>query len=438
MGKPLEPYITTPVGLLTGFFEPALGAPFIGNLGPSYCENVADPLRNRSRGRRRWWLLGAFAIAVGLARLFLFDIRRIPTPSMAPTLLGELRAGDRVLVDRVTPWLRAPRRFELVAFRHPEDAGHDLVKRVVGLPGERIRIFEGDVFVNGERLRKDRDTILRMRVPLYRSSVRPIAAVFDLDTSTALQEGNVLVAACQGATLPDRAAALRMRGPALDGFELDGGGFHHGDAAVFDLLWEAAVVFPEERGSLVLEIGDGGALWLADLQRAGTGVVTPRILEGGPLVYEGRDQLHVLSTGKDLPWPSGQVHQVSFWSVDCRLLLLIDGVEACPPVEFEGHRPWNVNPNAPGVPPCPRLVLSVYGGGVRVTDLAVYRDLHYVSRGLHGVRDAYPLGPTQTFVLGDHSTSSQDSRDFGGVEARSLLGLVRGVVYPWSRIRSLP
>jgi signal peptidase I len=83
----------------------------------------------------------------------------IPTGSME----GTLRVGDHVLVDRVTfaqpgslgrhilPY-REPQRGDIVTFLYPEDIRQTYVKRVIGLPGDRIHIEKGQVIRNGKRL----------------------------------------------------------------------------------------------------------------------------------------------------------------------------------------------------------------------------------------------------------------------------------------------
>jgi signal peptidase I len=62
--------------------------------------------------------------------------------------------GDRLIIDRATFALRAPRRWEIALFRCPDCASDYCVKRIVGLPGETIDIRAGDVYVNGQIARK--------------------------------------------------------------------------------------------------------------------------------------------------------------------------------------------------------------------------------------------------------------------------------------------
>jgi signal peptidase I len=82
---------------------------------------------------------------------------RIPSESMEPTLL----VGDFLLVDKqigveAAPQVFAPgsaiRRGDLVVFRYPVDPARHLVKRVIGLPGERIHLHGGRAYINGQAL----------------------------------------------------------------------------------------------------------------------------------------------------------------------------------------------------------------------------------------------------------------------------------------------
>lgn len=123
---------------------------------------------------RRRELAGTFAVALAIAfgsRAFLIEPFRIPSGSMLPTLW----IGDHLLVNKFVygaripftnlhlPALRAPERGEVVVFSvavdgdrtYPVDRRTDLphedfVKRIIGLPGDRIDIVDGVVFVNGD------------------------------------------------------------------------------------------------------------------------------------------------------------------------------------------------------------------------------------------------------------------------------------------------
>jgi signal peptidase I len=96
-------------------------------------------------------------LIVLLIRSFLFEPFRIPSASMMPGLVD----GDFILVNKFTYGLRLPvintkvlpvgepRRGDVVVFRSPADPGVNLIKRLVGLPGDRIRVSDNRLFING-------------------------------------------------------------------------------------------------------------------------------------------------------------------------------------------------------------------------------------------------------------------------------------------------
>ena len=146
---------------------------------------------------REWAESIAFAlILVFIIRTFIVQPYKIPTGSMTPTLLGVIKecpichqiyryddtvcrrdgsklevtqTGDKILVnkfiygakttDRIPftdillpflqlPAIRKPRRGDIVVFHFPEELETDYVKRLVGLPGEKIEIKNGDIYIN--------------------------------------------------------------------------------------------------------------------------------------------------------------------------------------------------------------------------------------------------------------------------------------------------
>lgn len=65
--------------------------------------------------------------------------------SMQPTL----QDGQYLVVSKVAYWLRPPSRGDVIVFQPPNGLLDDYIKRIVGLPGEQIRIQEGEVLVDG-------------------------------------------------------------------------------------------------------------------------------------------------------------------------------------------------------------------------------------------------------------------------------------------------
>ncbi len=83
------------------------------------------------------------------------------------------QSGDTVLVDRGALRRSLPRRWELMAFRAPDAASQVLVKRIVGLPGESIELRDGDVYVDGQIVRKSLAQQRAVTVPVHDNRFRP-------------------------------------------------------------------------------------------------------------------------------------------------------------------------------------------------------------------------------------------------------------------------
>ncbi len=93
-------------------------------------------------------------IAVILAliiRTFIVQAFKIPTGSMRPTLIE----GDRILVSKFIYKFKEPKRGEMIVFLSPEDKKKDFIKRLIGLPGEKLEIANGTILVDDKAVPKD-------------------------------------------------------------------------------------------------------------------------------------------------------------------------------------------------------------------------------------------------------------------------------------------
>lgn len=102
-----------------------------------------------------------------MVHLFVVQISIVKGHSMEPSL----QDGDRLVVDRVTCNLGEVHRGDVVVLRYPRNPTVDFVKRVVGLPGDRIALRRGQLWVNGSMAPddwtciSDRDTTGDVEVP---------------------------------------------------------------------------------------------------------------------------------------------------------------------------------------------------------------------------------------------------------------------------------
>lgn len=114
-----------------------------------------------------WWRDAAKTVGLTLLlafgiRTFVAEARWIPTGSMEPTL----QVNDRLIIDKVTYQIRDPQRGDIIVFDPPQilrqqrnDKGESiykqtLIKRVIGVSGDRLELQEGDIYRNGVRLQE--------------------------------------------------------------------------------------------------------------------------------------------------------------------------------------------------------------------------------------------------------------------------------------------
>jgi signal peptidase I len=142
-----EPLAGIPAETNSAFLESSVGS-----------SSVAGARRQQRIGRvrtmREWVvvIIGALAIAL-IARAFLVASFFIPSESMVPTL----KVGERVLVNKAAYRAHDVRLGDVVVFSRPpglaaDENIKDLVKRVIGLPGDTVELRDDHVVVNGRLL----------------------------------------------------------------------------------------------------------------------------------------------------------------------------------------------------------------------------------------------------------------------------------------------
>lgn len=121
----------------------------------------------------------AAAIAIVLAlfiRTFVIQAFKIPSGSMIPTLV----VGDHILVNKFIYGIKipfvnktlipvsTPKRNDVIVFIYPVDKSKDFIKRVIGLPGETLKMVDRKIYINGKLYddKYGRYTDLKEPVPL--------------------------------------------------------------------------------------------------------------------------------------------------------------------------------------------------------------------------------------------------------------------------------
>ncbi|HUR52705.1 MAG TPA: S26 family signal peptidase, partial [Gemmataceae bacterium] len=345
--------------------------------------------------------------------------------------------GDRLLVDKNIFTLRSPRRWEVAVFRCAADLSKPYVKRVVGLPGERITLVDGDVYNHGELLRKALPEVRETRLLIFDMAFVPNPGGWG-DRWLVAPPGNDprLPASTHRPPAPADASVVYKNTITLDAAESSqktvGLTYHHRDLddsrngvpklnstveyrkdiitswnsydgarpdiatyPVHDFMVECEieVVSVAGEGTFACRLFDGTDSVNADLsvgQRS----------KGAHLIHEGGKGL--ASVG-GVALERGRIYKFEFAFVDRRASLALDGKLLAsgdlPKVRTRGdvRKP---------------LQLGARGCKLLVRDLKIFRDIHYTPSGRNGVRSPADLGPDEYFMLGDNSGNSQDSREW--------------------------
>ncbi|MBN1796481.1 MAG: signal peptidase I [Sedimentisphaerales bacterium] len=82
--------------------------------------------------------------------------------------------GDRILVLKCLYQFLEPNRWDVIVFRDPSEPRDNIIKRLVGLPGEKIQIVNGDIYINGKIARKDENLQEKLWIAVYNNDYQPV------------------------------------------------------------------------------------------------------------------------------------------------------------------------------------------------------------------------------------------------------------------------
>jgi signal peptidase I len=382
--------------------------------------------------------------------------------------------GQRVLIDRLGYRFHLPRRWDLIAFRSDGDPNYLEVKRVVGLPGERIAIRRGDVYVDGRIASKTLPQFRDTAVLVYDSGFEP-------RRTSGLPARWRATADSSWTRIP---GGFYRRSASQRGTEADWLTYHHWRcfASPLPRTDEYAVLdnygYNQDESRQLHRVGDlmlVAHLRLADEDATGGGSVTLRGYDGRtwsvavlefPVRRASLYRGSACVTSAPLP-PAAYARDVllEFALFDRQVILSVDGrvviawqddgdadagsanrtAERTARLPRPSQSVMNLGLGTetpqPGTSAAPRLDdttempassqpfgIAADGLCLVIRRLQVFRDVHYLDpRGLG--RDwcvTTPLGSDEVLVLGDNVPVSRDSRhrEQPGVPTERILGPV--------------
>lgn len=381
------------------------------------------------------WTLAVLLLALLLVRTFAFDVYRVASSSMEPTLLE----GERVLVlyDR-----SPPRRYELVVLSRPGET-EPLVKRVVGLPEESVKIVGGDCLIDGRRLPVEAGRTGPFVV--LDEAVHDLGQVLNLGYGLWTRKDGVWEVDARALERADPAGLVFAVPDVTDDY-LKNGASVRGTQEVNDLELAGEVWIEGPTGRVRFGVNEMGDDFWVELELSHSGDLSG----GGPDADKGpratllRSQMttkpdaerafdELLAT--DVALEPGRWHRVRIANVDNVLRAWLDD-ELVLRASYDANRFAETDEFFEGRSPGARLWLGADGTRARFRNLVVSRDVYYTGLGRFAQDEPEQLGPDEIFVLGDNSGRSQDSREWGPVSLSEVLGRPVWVVWPPSSWRS--
>ncbi|MEZ6017707.1 MAG: signal peptidase I [Planctomycetota bacterium] len=359
-------------------------------------------------------------ITIVLFKYFVLEAYKIPTGSMQPTLMGNTETGifDRVLVDKFSPHYRELERFEVVVFKYPLNQAQNFIKRIVGMPGEELKIVDGDVWVRpNDAPRTEYDDgwrALQRPRPIQNTQLRRLntAEEWRFEGQGWSADDGTLVAPGPGRAEYPR-TMTSIRDGYTDGYpkglvsKIDTRMKRSASNDVSDLRTTATVRADAETTEVRIVLREGKRRFRFILPGPAAKADARPTLEA----FDPSGEMVLLTSVAPEPWRlrSGKGIDVLAQNLDDLLTL-----------ELEGGPTLTLPVPPSGSERTSSVAFELDGAGARIEDVEVFRDIFYTTIGQRVTHWTIPEG--SYVMLGDNSQDSSDGRDWHLAGIRVLDG----------------
>jgi len=349
--------------------------------------------------------------------------------------------GDRILVLKCVYQFIEPKRWDVIVFKNPTEPTVNYIKRLIGLPGEKVQIIDGDIYINDKIVRKPPKVQDELWMPVYNNDYQPVRPEEGYFNGHPWEQPFRNVDGSEwNITNSDR--------PAIFSLESSPDQIH---SMFYDTLtgndFKATYAYDDIDTYNIVPIcsdlmvrfdckaaGSQGCIGIA-LSKYETTYRATVLFSTGTLLIEkqekGDDPVKLTETSIER-FRMNEQAQVKFANVDHQLIFEYGGTKLTYDL---GRNMDDAGPIKEDVEPR----VEIFGSGsLTLFHIAVFRDIHYTeakfsSRGDGGRatrNNPFVLNKDEFFVLGDNSPNSEDGRwwDRLGVSNKGLPPYREGTV----------
>ena len=328
--------------------------------------------------------------------------------------------GDRILVLKYLYQFRDPQRWDVVVFKNPVDPQENYIKRLVGRPGEKLQIIDGDIYIDDMIQHKPDHVQDDLWIEVFNNDYQPAASTYRASNYPELwQQPFVLKSGPEQWVTDQPGGSFEFTGsaePSMLQFNSNRMRYLLGGLCAYngprsdpiqfasDLKFGFVLTPNAEAGSVAITLGKYRRTYRAQITFDGTCTIT-----------DEQEDL-VLAEEQFAPLQAGVPIEISFASIDHRLRITL-GDSRLDYTGANSAEQWGYDSSWER-PPVPSVALAGAGGRFKLDRVVLYRDILYTNYDSHGMgpgRATEPDGPftldeDEFFVCGDNSPYSSDSR----------------------------
>lgn len=326
--------------------------------------------------------------------------------------------GDRILVLKCIYQFFSPKRWDVIVFKNPPEPEINYIKRLIALPGETVQIIDGDIYINGEIVRKPPKVQNELWTPVYDNDYQPVKPAVPSFNHHAWEQPFRNENSSKWNVYEDSPTLFHLDGSADQintmvydtsignnfraAYAYDEVGDYSGMPYCSDLMVRFYCLTAVPQGSIGVSLGKYRTNYSAWIDFKGEMVISKSNRQGGTLELVKK------------PIKSPEINKsirVEFANVDHQLIFQFGDEKLTYDLGLGQEDAGRIRKDIQ-----PKLKISG-AGKLTLSHVAVFRDIHYTtSKYANGPENGraidkpFKLGLDEYFVLGDNSPNSEDCR----------------------------